>query len=1129
MSASVFAVPAMAQDITIKDLINLLIAIGVIPQDKMQMALNLANGIDATAPAQVSTATTASNSVSIAINNAVQYGTNKSDAFITTSIASSPDNKKVTSWSLRVDCPAGVSLIVPSKTNSVGINLCGITTNYNSSSYYDISQGVSLLTAGAKNTNKDSSYVGFALIAYDANGNNIGGDKDVVQLEGLYSSTSTQDGLVNTVSIVGSPTLQLSYDSAQKESQLTANFNLNISATAGGKDLDVYQRANPIMFTNQTDNSKNNYGTVTISPITKLDNATDQFGQLYYIIPAGTTASFNATSQVNPKIMFAGSYITSFNSVIALYGDAYNAFSISAPSNQTNSKTIIGELSPYITSVTNPISVGQKMSVGGVRLLNAMGRGNLYIDGSAQMNVAVDGSKDGTLLFFVLPSLTSGQHSLVVNDINTGMSNMAFFQVSGSTSVTQPTITPAQSTVSSGQNIRLILSSPYASHSSVYFNCPSGVSMGELCNTYINTTSNGDWSPLFINSTSQNQNVAVNYTVYNSSGDTNPSIASAVITVLPSSVAVQSSVPSNLTATTATQGGSSCSNNVQLSWTGSVNAATYNIYRWTGTRHTGATVVVNVANVPANVAGVPVTYPSFTDTTGTPGVKYEYAMYATNSAGVKTAWNITSTQDGAIVTIPTCSSTAITNQPYVTIGVVMNNTKMENNTNINIGDTFQIQGAPYNVSGLQVTRAFFFDPIFNDSCSNNDSAAVYTLTCTAQKSGSSKFYIEMYANGVTYKSNIFTVNVVSPATVSPSISITSPNGSGAFTAGTFIPVSFTTANLAGQVIQITLNNTDTSHAYPLTQFTNGADGVGQINEAIPSNIPAGNHYNITFSTSVAGATSNGNFTIVGPTTIQPSITVTSPNGGETFSAGVNMPVSFTTNLSVGTHYEVSLVGRAPDGTIYDGTLVNGNVSSSNTQTISATIPQNISAGNYYRVRVDAGCSATSCPQDQSDSNFSITLVSIVPPCLNGAGALLPGQSYCTTSVTTPVVIQQPSVTTISCKFDATKYANYYADLKNAFGYDQTKLKSHWLTYGLNEGRTPCGADMPSCKFNSATYLSYNPDVVKAGMDAKVHYTTYGVNEGRDVCRTTTAVTDSNTASVSIASDQLLRLIQALMK
>lgn len=107
----------------------------------------------------------------------------------------------------------------------------------------------------------------------------------------------------------------------------------------------------------------------------------------------------------------------------------------------------------------------------------------------------------------------------------------------------------------------------------------------------------------------------------------------------------------------------------------------------------------------------------------------------------------------------------------------------------------------------------------------------------------------------------------------------------------------------------------------------------------------------------------------------------------------------------------------------------------------------------------------------------------------------------------------PAIT--KCTFNATKYANYYSDLKSSIGTNESKLKEHWLTVGITEGRTPCGSDMPSCRFDALTYVSIYPDLVKASndpyylnnmtrimTDAKKHYTTLGITEGRGICNIT---------------------------
>jgi GH25 family lysozyme M1 (1,4-beta-N-acetylmuramidase) len=79
-------------------------------------------------------------------------------------------------------------------------------------------------------------------------------------------------------------------------------------------------------------------------------------------------------------------------------------------------------------------------------------------------------------------------------------------------------------------------------------------------------------------------------------------------------------------------------------------------------------------------------------------------------------------------------------------------------------------------------------------------------------------------------------------------------------------------------------------------------------------------------------------------------------------------------------------------------------------------------------------------------------------------------------------------------FDATYYANKYSDLKKAFGYDEAKLKNHYLNYGIKEGRSA------SPVFDPQYYLNKYSDLKKAFGNnytaAYNHFISNGINEGR---------------------------------
>ena len=88
----------------------------------------------------------------------------------------------------------------------------------------------------------------------------------------------------------------------------------------------------------------------------------------------------------------------------------------------------------------------------------------------------------------------------------------------------------------------------------------------------------------------------------------------------------------------------------------------------------------------------------------------------------------------------------------------------------------------------------------------------------------------------------------------------------------------------------------------------------------------------------------------------------------------------------------------------------------------------------------------------------------------------------------------PNIDITPYMFNAIYYADMNPDLKTAFGYNETLLRNHYLTYGIKEGRraTPI--------FDPVYYLNNNGDVKKAFNNnyeqAYYHFINNGVTEGR---------------------------------
>jgi hypothetical protein len=84
----------------------------------------------------------------------------------------------------------------------------------------------------------------------------------------------------------------------------------------------------------------------------------------------------------------------------------------------------------------------------------------------------------------------------------------------------------------------------------------------------------------------------------------------------------------------------------------------------------------------------------------------------------------------------------------------------------------------------------------------------------------------------------------------------------------------------------------------------------------------------------------------------------------------------------------------------------------------------------------------------------------------------------------------------NCIFNARMYANKYPDLKRAFGYNEVKLRNHYVNHGIKEGREY----KTGCRFDARTYANLNPDVKRVYKDNITaitnHYKLNGIKENR---------------------------------
>ena len=233
-----------------------------------------------------------------------------------------------------------------------------------------------------------------------------------------------------SVTINGTPTLVLAYDSTQAESALVAKFNVTVKA--GNSDLYLYTGMAGAGILDV--NGQNTPATISVG--VAAGEKSNQYGN-YTVVSAGYSVAMTITVTSNPKIMFAGSYHGFLSNLYTFTANSIDPVKLMVPSNTTNEQVIIGETSPYINSIN---VTGNNGAVTGVRFNNnpmSTNAAKILIDGT-NYGVSFGVPSTGTTISFTVPSLSVGYHSFqYIND--RGASNIVGFQVQ-STSTQQATI-----------------------------------------------------------------------------------------------------------------------------------------------------------------------------------------------------------------------------------------------------------------------------------------------------------------------------------------------------------------------------------------------------------------------------------------------------------------------------------------------------------------------------------------------------------------------------------------------------------------------------------------------------------------------------------------------------------------
>ncbi|MFA5033868.1 MAG: C1 family peptidase [bacterium] len=188
----------------------------------------------------------------------------------------------------------------------------------------------------------------------------------------------------------------------------------------------------------------------------------------------------------------------------------------------------------------------------------------------------------------------------------------------------------------------------------------------------------------------------------------------------------------------------------------------------------------------------------------------------------------------------------------------------------------------------------------------------------------------------------------------PNITVVTPNGGENWTQGSVNAIKWSTAGVTGN-IKIELYK---AGVFKLS-ITGSTGNTGTYNWTIPTAQAIGADYKIkitSVSNTAISDQSNNNFSISAPT-----ITVVTPNGGESWTRGTVNAVKWTT-VGLSGYVKIDLYKAG----VFKNTIIN---SVSNTGTYNWTIPTAQVVGADYKIKITSSSNTT--VSDQSNNNFSI--------------------------------------------------------------------------------------------------------------------------------------------------------------
>ncbi len=312
-----------------------------------------------------------------------------------------------------------------------------------------------------------------------------------------------------------------------------------------------------------------------------------------------------------------------------------------------------------------------------------------------------------------------------------------------------------------------------------------------------------------------------------------------------------------------------------------------------------------------------------------------------------------------------------------TITVTSPNGGEQINANSTKNVTWTSTGSINNVKIEYTTNSGVTFTLVTSSTPNTGS---YSWMVPNTPTASARIRISDVANETASK-DVSNTNFTILAAAAPTLTLVTPNGGESWSIGSTKSISWTnTGTIANVKLEYSINS-----GVNYSLITSSTPNTGSYLWTIPNVSSASVRVRVSdaSNTTIKDA-SNANFTIYNATV--PTLTITSPNGGESWVVGTSRSISWNTG---GTLANVKIEYSINGGATYS--IITASVP--NTGSYTWTVPNALTGSARVRVSDATGLTTAS---DVSDANFSIisaTLPAITVTSPNGAESWVIGSSY----------------------------------------------------------------------------------------------------------------------------------------